>query len=273
MDRRSISSDYPSESGGSPRLLSPASTVRSHRLTAADLGRFARGNDRLSYLRSSSSVGTEGWPDELRPPKRRSYNQYELVDSSEILPCDSLSQRASPAPSDATPFACSPVRPTTYASTGTRDSLRFLKDQYDGPVDSHHRDSPGPAKLPPPPPPSPRPFKRRASQFSFHSLTRSLAKRPRLVGLRRWANGVYRGGGRRLSRAYHRWRQQRELERRQYDAWKANRRRERPADALKGKPERGFGAFSLERSRHGHEEWWQEGVAKYQAPSWMLFQA
>jgi len=53
------------------------------------------------------------------------------------------------------------------------------------------------------------------------------------------------------------------MERKQFEAWRANRRREHPADPLKGK--------SFEKSRYGDEEWWKEGVAKYQAPPWMLF--
>lgn len=94
----------------------------------------------------------------------------------------------------------------------------------------------------------------------------------RFTGLRKWANNVYHGGSRRLNRAYHRWRQQNELDRRQFETWRANRGRERPADPLNGKLEKSFGAFSFERSRYGNEEWWKEGVAKYQAPKWMLFQ-
>ncbi|OAQ86682.1 hypothetical protein VFPBJ_00722 [Purpureocillium lilacinum] len=87
-----------------------------------------------------------------------------------------------------------------------------------------------------------------------------------------FANTVYRGGSRRLSRAYHKWKHQNEVERKQFEAWRANRRREHPADPLKGKSEKGFGVFSFEKSRYGDEEWWKEGVAKYQAPPWMLFQ-
>lgn len=108
--------------------------------------------------------------------------------------------------------------------------------------------------------------KRKASQFSLRSLTQTLSKRPRL-GIRKWANSVLT---RHFGLAKQKWRYQTEQEKRDYAAWKANRRRSRPADALIGKSEKGFGAFSFDRCRYGDEEWWKEGVSKYQAPKWMF---
>ncbi|POR39344.1 Uncharacterized protein TPAR_00458 [Tolypocladium paradoxum] len=298
---RSTSSEYPSPGHNSPRVQSPVSAVCVNRLSFSNLSRFGQANDRLSYLRSSSPTSStqdakadtshhevmheataaiSEWQDEPRPLKKRSYNHYELAESSEILPCDSLSQQHSPQTS-------SPDTPTSStgeldrlkdASGRTWESIRPIKDQYDGPADSHRPSSPNPSAAPSASVATdaatlaPRRSKRKASQFSLRSLTRPFAKRPRFVGLRKWANRVCHGGGGRLSQAYHRWRQQNELDRRQYEAWKANRRKERPADPLKGKPEKGFGAFSFERSRYGNEEWWREGMAQYRAPSWMLFQ-
>lgn len=264
--------------------------MRVDRLSLSDLSRFGRGNDRLSYLGSGSTASStrqaqgdanhheaiheataaiSGWQDEPRPTKRPAYNQYELADSSEVLPGDSLSQRLSPPPLEFEPLASaiSGCASPSDGSATTWESLQRLKGQYDGPADPQRPKGPGSASSPPP-----RPNKRSASQFSLRSLTRSFSKRPRLRGIRKLASHVYRGGGRRLTLACHKWRLQKEQERRQFEAWKANRRRERPADPLKGKSEPGFGTFSLERGRYGNEEWWQEGVAKYQAPSWMLFQ-
>ncbi|KAM4064605.1 hypothetical protein HRG_005027 [Hirsutella rhossiliensis] len=264
--------------------------MRVNRLSLSDLSRFGRGNDRLSYLRSSSTVSStqqaegdtshqeamdeataaiSGWQDEPRPLQRPAYNQYELADSSEVLPSDSLSQRLSPTPLEFEPLAPAIDSRTSPSdvSESTLNSLQRLKNQYDGPADSQRLKGSEPTSLPPL-----RPNKRSASQFSLRSLTRSFSKRPRLQGLRKLATHVYRGGSRHLSLARHRWRLQKEQERRQFEAWKAKRRRERPADPLKGKSERGFGTFSFERGRFGNEEWWKEGVAKYQAPGWMLFQ-
>lgn len=120
-------------------------------------------------------------------------------------------------------------------------------------------------------PPSPlRKLKRKASQFSLKSITEPFSKRPRL-GLRKWAASVCREGSRRFSIARQKWKHQTEVEKRDFAAWKAARRRSRPADPLIGKSEKGFGVFSFDRVKHGGEEWWQEGVSKYQAPKWMVF--
>lgn len=283
---RPASSEYPCNSPSSPRVVSPASTLRLNRLSLSDLSRFGRGNDRLSYLRSSSPASSteqvrgdtspmneataaiSGWQDEPRAIERSAYNQYELADSSEALPSDSLSERLTPVqfePESRTP-AGSPIR-ASDVSESAGDSIQRLNNQYDGQADSRRPKISDSASLPPA-----RPTKRSASTFSFRSITRSLSKRPRLQSLHTLATHVYRGGSRRLHLACHRWKLQKEQERRQFEAWKANRRRQRPADPLKGKLERGFGAFSVERGRYGNEEWWQEGVDKYQAPSWMLFE-
>ncbi|KND87864.1 hypothetical protein TOPH_07491 [Tolypocladium ophioglossoides CBS 100239] len=297
---RSTSSEYPSPSHNSPRVQSPVSTVCVNRLSFSDLSRFGHANDRLSYLRSSSPSSTQDakadtshheamneataaiseWQDEPRPAKKRSYNHYELAESSEVLPCDSLSQQGSPRTSipDTPTSSTGELRRPKDAAGRTWESIRPIKNEYDGAADSHRPSSPNRSTAPSASVATdaatlaPRRSKRKASQFSLRSLTKPFAKRPRFVGLRRWANKVCHGGSGRLSQAYHRWRRQNEQERRQFEAWKANRRKERPADPLKGKPEKGFGAFSFERSRYGNEEWWREGVAQYRAPSWMLFQ-
>lgn len=199
---RSASSEYPSDSPASPPVVSPASTMRLNRLSLSDLSRFGHGNDRLSYLRSSSPASStrqhgchpeamdgataaiSGWQDEPRPLKRPAYNQYELSDSSEILPSDSLSQRDSPLSTE--PQLPMPstgrVASSGDASGSTWHTIHRIKNQYDGPGNSRRPRSPNLASLP-----TPRPNKRSASQFSLRSLTKSLSKRPRLQSLRRLA--------------------------------------------------------------------------------------
>ncbi|KJZ77997.1 hypothetical protein HIM_02634 [Hirsutella minnesotensis 3608] len=291
LDRaRGASSEYLSHSPSSPRVISPASTIRINRLSLADLSRFSHCNDRLSYLRSSSTTSSSqpasadvstgeaveeataaisGWQDEPRLFHKPCYNKYELADSSEVLPDDSLSRFNSPRFLSPGPLLPGKPRSAHLAdmSSSTWHSLQQMKNQYDGPDESRHPQDPDCSAMEA----GPRKKKRSASHFSLRSLTRPFVKRPRLGGFRKWATHVCRDGSRRLSQAYHRWKQQTELEQRQYMAWKANRRRERPADPLKGKSEPGFGAFTLERSRFGNQEWWKEGVAKYRAPSWMMF--
>ncbi|PFH58064.1 hypothetical protein XA68_14217 [Ophiocordyceps unilateralis] len=298
---RSTSSKYPSEGHGSPNLHSPSSTVRVNRLSPSDLSCFARGNHRLSFLRSTSSASEKNaaatdnheamdeataaisrWRDEPR-----AHNKYALVDSSDMSSCDSTSQREnrrvldldsttqreSPKALDPAASATelgSPDGPRTE-SGGTWDSIGYVKNQYDGVVDIGHLKASRSTSTTTPPP---RHFKRKASIFSLPSFSMPLTKRRRLANLRKWATDIYHGGGRRLSHAYHRWRQQRELNRKLFEDWRAKRRRERPADPLPGKKSKplGFGLFTVDRSRHGNEEWWKEGVAKYRAPSWMQFQ-
>ncbi|PHH64579.1 hypothetical protein CDD81_4190 [Ophiocordyceps australis] len=293
---RSASSEYPPNDMDISRIQSPASAAHVNHLSLSDLSRFGRGNDRLSYLHSSSNdssaqparaaeAGTVGhktstpfspWQQDARQVQPKpTYNHYELVDSNDVLPCDSLSQCKSPqlSTADGQDFMSghqAAVSRRESMSQGWESVESMTKHrQYDGAADdSWCSGSPKPDS----PPPVNRLSKRKASHFSLRSLSQSLAKRPRLTDLQKWAHHVCRDSTRRLSKAYHRWRQQRVMQRQQFEAWKANRRRERPADPLKGKTERGFGVFSIERTRHGNEEWWKEGVAKYQAPEWMLFQ-
>ncbi|KAJ6444334.1 Lysophospholipase like protein [Purpureocillium lavendulum] len=301
---RSTSSEYPSPGHASPRVQSPASTVCVHKLSFSDLARFGRANDRLSYLRSSTptssthgpkadesqhdvldeaSAAISEWRGEAWSPRKPSYSHYEFADSSEVLPDDSLSQRPTPSPFDPDPGSPSIKHRDDPRSPRRRnwDRLQLSKEQYDGPADAQGQGSPAPGTAPAASQArgasaaatgQAHQTKRKASQFSLRSLTRSLTKRPRLASLRRLADTVRRGGSRRITRAYRRWKQQNEMERVQFEAWRANRRREHPADPLKGKAEKGFGVFSFEKTRYGDEEWWKEGVAKYQAPAWMLFQ-
>lgn len=296
-------------------MLSPSSTVRINRLSPEYLSRFARGNDRLSFLRSSSSASAKGavatdgqdavdeastaisrWRDERLPLKQGTYNRYEFVDSSEALPGNPMLQNQSTElalylgssnqqqdldgtlsvtavgnPHDAATESKSDwVNPNDGANDPKSiwDSSTYVKSQYDGVVETIQQKSSRSTSVVTPPPPSGY-FKRKATQLSFAGFSLPDAKRRRLASLRKWATKLYHGGGRRLSRAYNRWRQQNEVNRKQFHDWRANRRRDKTADPVKGKSERVFGLFSIDRKG---EEWWKEGVAKFQAPSWMHFQ-
>ncbi|PHH69220.1 hypothetical protein CDD82_7911 [Ophiocordyceps australis] len=298
---RSASSEYPPHGISISRMQSPASAAHVNHLSLSDLSRFGHGNDGLSCLDSSSQASSaqparaaaeasqnaaaslghktsrsfSTWQHDARQVQPRpSYNHYELVDSNDVLPCDSLSQCKSPqlSTADGQEFMAGRQEAVggRQVSLGWESAESMTKHgQYDGPGDESWCSGSSKADTPPP---VNRLSKRKASHFSLRSLSQSLAKRRRLTELHKWAHHVCRDGSRRLSRAYHRWRQQKVLQRQQFEAWKAKRRRERPADALKGKGEGGFGVFSIERSRYGNEDWWKEGVAKYKAPEWMLFQ-
>lgn len=188
-----------------------------------------------------------------------------------------MSQQASPG--EVSPTSTKAPLSRARADTElTYDTVQAIKAQFDGINDGRFVDSPDFSA----PPRAPRftdsaidtqtrPSKRKASQFSLRSITSTIAaKRPRL-GLGKLAATIVKGSTRKVSHVRQKWRQQNELEMQQFEAWRATRRRERPGDPLKGKHEKGYSAFSFDRSRYGNEEWWKEGVAKYQAPSWMAF--
>ncbi|EXV00868.1 hypothetical protein X797_005880 [Metarhizium robertsii] len=112
--------------------------------------------------------------------------------------------------------------------------------------------------------------KRKASQFSLRSLTKSLSKRPRLVAFRQWAVNIYHDSSRRLTEAYRRLKHQRRFG--EFRAWTGiGRRRQRPqpADDVKDKSAQPYGVFKYE-SGPGNQEWWKDGVTRYRAPSWMF---
>lgn len=125
--------------------------MRVNRLSFSDLSRFGRGNDRLSFLRSSSPTSStqhakadsgsrhdvideakaaiSGWQDEPRPLKRLSYNHYELADSSDVLPCDSMSQRGSPQASAPEAEAEAAGSDGHCSKDGPWHSVEPIKDQ------------------------------------------------------------------------------------------------------------------------------------------------
>ncbi|KAF7539744.1 hypothetical protein G7Z17_g12350 [Cylindrodendrum hubeiense] len=179
------------------------------------------------------------------------------------MPEGSSSQQGRSGSEESYPRSSTETKPPRYSE------VMVIKDQYDGVGDAPHSESPLPSayqrKLP-------QGSKRKASQFSLRTFSKPFAKRPRLE-IKRLASNAYRDSTRHFSRVRESMKRQRDEEMNQYAAWKAMRRRNKPGDAIKGKIEKGFGSFSIERSRYGHKMWWREGVEKYHAPAWMRFES
>lgn len=137
--------------------------------------------------------------------------------------------------------------------------------------DSSHSgdDFPGSPNSPLRPHPTPGGLKRSASQFSMKTVTHGL-KRSRIECKNKVVK-AYSEGVRRASMVRDRIKRKHDEETKQYSAWKAMQRKFNPGNPIKGKHEKGYGAFSMEKSRHGHDQWWKEGVNKYQAPEWIRF--
>lgn len=276
---RKTSSSYPSQDGGSTRVQSPDSMLHANRLSLTNLSRFSKANHRLSNLRSTlsddghdvsmstcppeaveeASNAIAQWQDEL-PPKAKP------AESAEVLPCDSASQQL-PHP---TP------RSAKDAGGVTWESHDLLKGQYDGIHEPNNRfESPDPALRPRTPASQENPHrrsKRKASVFSLRSLTNSLSKRPRF-GLRKWASSMYQQTSQRLSLARLKWRQQARRDRRAFEAWRDRHRSRTSQEAspYKGRSD-GHGVLSSsERHECANEDWWRDGVSRYEAPKWMNF--
>lgn len=284
---RETSSSYDSEIV--PRVQSPASPPHYNTLREVDIAKYSESRHCLSDLHSSGAESAEDdtsdaveeaaavinkWQSVPRS-KETTYNQYELADSQEVLPSDSVSQANNSPP--ALVEKKSPTRRILELINAPRpsfsESIHAMRLQYDGVGDIRNQDSPNPEAVPRPmySHDVPRGNKRKASQFSLRSLSGHLPSKARK--LKDLANTVIHEGGRKLSEARKKLKQQKEIEKKRFEAWKVNQRKNKPADALKGKPEPGFSflKFSLEQTRHGHKDWWQEGVRHHEAPSWMKF--
>lgn len=102
-----------------------------------------------------------------------------------------------------------------------------------------------------------RKAKRRASHFSLRSLSKSFSWKRSHLGLRKWANSVYRETKRKIKKHS-------ETEGRGHSAGKAQRRKSKAAETESPKIN---GALST-GSRHKKRDWWKEGVAKYHVSKW-----
>ncbi|UPK97121.1 hypothetical protein LCI18_008056 [Fusarium solani-melongenae] len=272
---RSTSSSYTEQPLNPSRMQSPVSDLGNTKPCLGDLSQYSRANDRLSNLRSSSSsdgltattayqAATDAAAAMLewhRPVT--SYHKYELMSSTEDLVPDDTTERNSGECQNSQNSSSQ-----TILAHGTSPLKRVTANtQLDGAVEDVYQGSPKSSVQPSQA--KPRVIKRSASGISLRSLTRSVKRTRRQV--KKLASSAYRSGSRKFGRTYNSIKRRHVKQRKQYSAWKALRRRLKPGDAIKGKPEKGFASFSVERSRHGHEEWWKVGMNKYRAPSWMRF--
>ncbi|KAH7160303.1 hypothetical protein B0J13DRAFT_126378 [Dactylonectria estremocensis] len=278
---RSTSSSYPSKGIRSSRIQSPVSDIPIHKLSLSNLSQFGPSSIGISQSNSDSNssstrVASTGsstqeaiaeaaavitqWQGEREPIK--SYRRFELKSSEELQPEDSKSsQHVMTVTEDSSSRDSTDSMPPSYSG------VRVIKSQYDGVADASHPGSPLPSAYSHQ---FPQAAKRKASQFSLRSLSKPFAKRPR-IAIKRVVSNAFHNSVRQISRSRASMKRQHDEEMKQYASWKAMRRRKMPGDAIKGKIEKGFGTFSLERSRYGHEMWWKEGVERYHAPEWMQF--
>ncbi|KAM0420596.1 hypothetical protein ACHAPT_011643 [Fusarium lateritium] len=281
MDRkiervRSTSSSYTEQAMNLSRLQSPVSDLGNAKPCLGDLSQYSRANDRLSNLRSSSSSGgpmattthqaaaeaAAAMLEWQRHPVT-SYHRYELASSTEDLVPDGTTERNG--------GECQNSKNSSCQTVLTHDLSPLVRvtanNQLDGAAEKLYQGSPRPSVQPPQA--RTRGIKRSASGISLRSLSKGVKRTRRQV--KKLASSAYRAGSRKLGRACKNIKRKHGKQRKQYSAWKALRRRLKPGDAIKGKTEKGFASFSMERSRHGHEQWWKAGVNKYHAPSWMRF--
>ncbi|KAK4061221.1 uncharacterized protein Triagg1_10393 [Trichoderma aggressivum f. europaeum] len=289
---RKTSSSYPSQGKASTRIQSPESMFRPNKLSHTDLSRFSKANDRLSNLRSTLSsdeyydrtmstnplevmeaVATimerQGQPQ----PRVTPYNQYELVESTEVLPSDSASQHPSPSGAH---LAIGTHGSSKKPRGLTWESLDTINGQYDGANEANNRlESPASAVRSPSTPADQehpiKKIKRKASVFSLHSLANPLSKHPKL-GLRKWASSVYHQGSQRLSQARLKWIRPARQDRRMFETWRMRHRgTDSESSPCKEKADRNSGIYSSEGRVCASEDWWMDGVKIFEAPKWMNF--
>ncbi|KAL7933705.1 hypothetical protein V8C35DRAFT_327649 [Trichoderma chlorosporum] len=290
---RKTSSSYPSCGKASTRIQSPESMLRPNKLSFTDFSRFSRANDRLSNLRSTLSSDEDydmtmttnpqeameeatcanlEWQSQPRQ-SAAPYNQYELTESTDVLPSDSASQQPS----------LSGARPPINARSSSKklkgliwESFDTIKGQYDGISEANNRlQSPVPPTRSPSTPANQehphKQTKRKASVFSLHSLANPLSKHPKF-GLRKWASNVYQQGSHRLNQARLKWIRPARRDRRMFEAWRLRHRgMSHDSSPCKEKADRTSGIYSSEGRVCANEDWWMEGVKIFEAPKWMNF--
>lgn len=271
---RSTSSSYPTAGIRSSRVQSPLSEQRANTLSRTDLAQFRAGYPDSSSAKSATDLSrtqevaaeaaaaTMQWRGEREPLE--SHRRFELLSSPEIYPEDSASSRHVRLDTEESEGTC--VNPEPERRASSFSGLNDFKRQYDGATDTHAEGQTSWARSG---------LSRQGSKRKASSIFSPLAKKAR-TGIKEKASmavKVFHAGSRQLGRARDTMKRQHKEEKRQYAAWKAIRRRQRPGDAIKGKIKKGFGTFSFERGRFGHEMWWKDGVEKYHAPEWMKFDA
>lgn len=274
----------------------PASPPHTNTLNLRDLEKYSIANDHLSNLGSGSEsaggesvhgaaedadVATQGWQSVVTRSKGRLDDG--TAQPQEVAQNDGPSGDSNERDQETNPLQDPPRNLVANRGLMPRESLTLGRQllssftQYDGIYEFIQQNRPGMANTTREQATTSTEAaqhttvhgstKRKPSHFSLRSLSNA-TKRPRRT-LRKFAATVHRG----FSKARWKLRQRTAADRRSFEAWRANRRRERPGDAIKGKHEGGYGTFNMERSRHKVEDWWQEGVCKYEAPRWMVFRS
>ncbi|KAM0271472.1 hypothetical protein ACHAPA_002649 [Fusarium lateritium] len=273
---RRTSSSYPEQGIRSPSAPSPDLDARIAKTDLGDLTRYSRAYDHLSGLRSSSSssgaarIISQGSTyraltdaaaafGQLQRFPTSSYHRFEIVSSSEDLTAHALAPQNSIASQTSLEDAIESIE--THALTRVK-----AHTQLGNQTDESHPGSPSPSIKPPK---MVRPPKRKASSISLRGLTAGV-KRSR-VELEKLAYNVCHTSCYKLRQVRENIKRQRKEQKKQYSAWRALRRRLKPGDAIKGKHEKGFASFSIDKGRHGNQSWWKAGVEKYRAPKWMRF--
>ncbi|KAL2206500.1 hypothetical protein CC79DRAFT_1369917 [Sarocladium strictum] len=295
---RTASSDYPAEGQQSPPQRAIASPACGGSLNLKELSKYGSATYDLSEIRSRtpSSSKTKApadqnslheaiadaeaavteWRGECKHARGRtsSYGQYELADSSEVLPLDSLSQQGrstedlaavTPAPKVAAAKRARKPSEVTFKNTPKIELRnRGLTDQY-------HTESPDPTNEPPRLATRLGNGKRTASHFSLRSLSESLSKRPR-TGIKKLANTVYNGGKRVLAHVRQNFKHSSSKGRRDFAAKRARAvQGGQRQDLQQTKPEKGSAGIASDLKCQKSEDWWTDGAKRYHAPEWMKF--
>ncbi|KAK3182346.1 hypothetical protein K4F52_006349 [Lecanicillium sp. MT-2017a] len=273
---RTTSSSYHSQDYESVRVQSPEPEKQVNHLSTSNLARYGKANDRISNLRSTSpfssnpdlgslqgqqavdepSLTANGWQDE---PQEKQL--YEGTGTESIHATPRSLRYELPRP-----IVCQYQIPKPDVQGASDDK------GYDGANESHphgrgYREIDASADDANGSHSPLRAIKRKASHFSLNSLSKSFSKRPRL-GFRKWASSVIQQGSRRLSIAKQKLKEHAEMEKRDFAAWRAQRRRAR-SDAACEK-EKVDAAFTKAQHENG-EEWWKEEAGRFHAPRWMTF--
>ncbi|KAJ4270394.1 hypothetical protein NW762_002074 [Fusarium torreyae] len=275
---RSTSSSYPEQGIRSTSMGSPVSDTGMPRPSLGNLTQYSRTNDRLSGLRSSSSssgatravsqgstyralADAAATISKLQRMPTASYHRFEVMSSSEDLSLNNKAPQNSIASQDSQTSSDDTVYLTGYTLTRVNTNT-----QFDSLTEHVHPDSPSPSIKPPL---TSKTAKRKASGISLRSFTAGVKRSH--AEIKKLGSKVCRTGSCKLRQACEKIKRRRKNHEKQYSAWKALRRRLKPGDAIKGKPEKGFVSFSIEKNFHGHESWWKVGVEKFQDPEWMQF--
>lgn len=253
--RRTTSSSYHGPDSEPSRVQSPISNGNANMLSVTNLAKYGKTNDRLSNLRSASPSSMNGDLN-MQEISGHSGDSSSTANSLQTQPSKVVVPYTYERQISRYRFASSP------SESVTNDRLKGYDGADETVLSSRPSLAPSPASSLDGHSPIRR-AKRRASQFSLRSLSKSFSKRSHL-GFRKWANSVYRESSRRFSVARQKMKEHAETERRDFSAWKAQRRKSKASEAKKQKKN---GTFHQK-----NPDWWKDGLAKYQTAKWVKLQ-